>query len=232
MLSKFSTIPTQLFLAGFLYFLALSLVASAQQSAVDTASQPFAEEIEAFKKADRQKMPPKDAILFVGSSSIRQWTTLKEDFSNKEVINRGFGGSQFSDLLRYDDQIVYPYKPRQIFIYEGDNDLNAGNSPEQVLQDFKAFVKRSRERLPETELVFISIKPSPSRIDLFEEMKEANQLIKAYSKETQNIRYADIFHAMLDEDGEIRTDIFTEDMLHLNAKGYDLWERIIRPYLD
>src|SRR5699024_2883120 len=232
MLSKFSTIPTQLFLAGFLYFLALSLVASAQQSAVHTASQPFAEQIEAFKKADRQKMPPKDAILFVGSSSIRQWTTLKEDFSNKEVMNRGFGGSQFSDLLRYDDQIVYPYKPRQIFIYEGDNDLNAGNSPEQVLQDFKAFVKRSRERLPETELVFISIKPSPSRIDLFEEMKEANQLIKAYSKETQNVRYADIFHAMLDEDGEIRADIFTEDMLHLNAKGYDLWERIIRPYLD
>src|SRR5699024_7674777 len=157
---------------------------------------------------------------------------VRENLTNKQSIKRGFGWSKFSDLLRQCDHIVYHYKPRQIFIYEGDNDLNAGNSPEQVLQDFKAFVKRSRERLPETELVFISIKPSPSRIDLFEEMKEANQLIKAYSKETQNVRYADIFHAMLDEDGEIRADIFTEDMLHLNAKGYDLWERIIRPYLD
>ncbi len=215
-----------------LLFLIMILGSTYPLLAQQSDQHPFEEEIEAFEQADRQDPPPKDAILFVGSSSIRMWKSLQEDFPEKKVINRGFGGSQFTDLLYYDDRIVFPYKPRQIFVYEGDNDINAGVSPQEVFDNFKTFVGRVNQKLPDTEIVFISIKPSPSRIDVFDEMKKANRMIKTYTEETKNVRYVDIFNPMLDDNGNIRPDIFIEDNLHMNDKGYDIWQRVIGPYLD
>lgn len=217
---------------NYLLILIMILGCSYPLFAQQSDQHPFEEEIEAFEQADQQNPPPEGAILFVGSSSIRMWKSLQEDFPNKKVINRGFGGSQFTDLLYYDDRIVIPYKPRQIFVYEGDNDINAGVSPQKVFEDFKTFVGRVNKKLPDTEIVFISIKPSPSRIDVFDEMKEANRMIETYTEETENVSYVDIFNPMLDDEGSIRSDIFIEDNLHMNDKGYDIWQRVIRPYLD
>lgn len=192
----------------------------------------FESEIEAFEKADAQQMPPENAILFVGSSSIRMWHSLGSDFPDKEVINRGFGGSQFSDLLFYMDRIVIPYEPRQIFVYEGDNDVYADLTPETILDDFKLFVSRVKDELPQTEVLFISIKPSPSRKNVFSEMKEANKLIKNYAESTPDVTYVDVFKPMLTESGDIRSDIFLGDNLHLNEKGYEIWKETILPYLN
>lgn len=210
-----------------LLFLSTSTPLLAQQT-----TNPFEAEIKAFESADAQRMPPKDAILFVGSSSIRMWQSLEEDFADKAVINRGFGGSQFSDLLHYMDRIVIPYEPRQIFVYEGDNDVFAGVAPDTVLHHFKLFVSRIEEEFPDTEVLFISIKPSPSRINVFNEMKEANRLIKNYADRHVGVEYVDVFNPMLTDSGDIRSDIFIDDNLHMNAKGYDIWEEVIGPYLN
>jgi len=215
----------------FIFVQLVSLPAAAQQSS-DSSSLAFEDEIEAFERADRQQMPPEDAILFVGSSSIKKWTTLKQDFPQKEIINRGFGGSQFSDLLEYANRIVYPYKPRQIFVYEGDNDLYAGNSPQQVLEDFQTFVSQTKHKLPQTSIVFISIKPSIARNDLLDKMAKANKLIQTYIQNIEQVQYVDIFTKMLDKDGKVRSDMLSKDNLHMNAKGYEMWRNAIRPYLN
>lgn len=193
---------------------------------------PFASEIEAFEQADAKQMPPTNGILFVGSSSVRMWKSLEEDFPDKNVINRGFGGSTFADLLYYFDRLVLPYQPRQIFVYEGDNDTWTGVSMSKIFDQFKTFVTRVHQQMPETEIVFISIKPSPSRKKVFDEMHRANMLIKSYALLHDKVKYVDVFHPMLTESGAIKSDIFIEDNLHMNAKGYDIWQKIIRPYLD
>lgn len=210
----------------FLVFFA-AVPASAQQN-----NRPFEAEIEAFEQADAERMPPADGILFVGSSSIRMWKSLEEDFPEKNVINRGFGGSTFADLLFYFDRVVLPYKPRQIFVYEGDNDTWAGVGISKIFEQFTTFVHRVHQQMPETEIVFISIKPSPSRKKVFDEMHRANMLIKSYALLHDKVQYADVFHPMLTETGAIKSDIFIEDNLHMNAKGYDIWQEVIRPYLD
>lgn len=193
---------------------------------------PFESEIKAYEQADAKQMPPENGILFVGSSSIRMWKSLEEHFPNKVVINRGFGGSTFTDLLHYMDRIVLPYKPQQIFVYEGDNDTFAGVRGSQIFDQFKIFTQRVHKTLPETEIIFISIKPSPSRSNIFNEMHRVNMLIKSYALLHPDVGYVDVFNPMLNASGGIRSDIFMEDNLHMNDKGYDLWQKVIRPYLD
>ena len=209
------------------FLLTISITAFAQQD-----DHPFELEIKAFKQADARQMPAAGGILFVGSSSVRMWKSLEQDFPENNVINREFGGSTFGDLLYYMDRIVPPYLPRQIFVYEGDNDVWAGVSISKIHDRFQTFVHRVHREMPETEIVFISIKPSPSRQKVFEKMHRANLLIKSYALMHDRVRFADVFSAMLTADGGIKPDIFIEDNLHMNAKGYDIWQRVIRPYLD
>jgi hypothetical protein len=143
---------------------------------------PFAAEIRKFEEADAASPPAPGGVLFVGSSSIRLWTTLADDFPGVPVINRGFGGSRIAHSTRYADRIVIPYKPRTIVFYAGDNDLAGGLSPEQVLADYKAFVATVRAALPETRILFISIKPSTARWKLVEQIREANRLVRAVQR--------------------------------------------------
>ena len=194
-------------------------------------SSQWESEIKAFEAADKTNPPPHGAVLFIGSSSIRQWKTLAEDFQECQVINRGFGGSQIIDSVAFADRIVIPYKPRMILLYAGDNDIAAGKSPEQVLADFKAFTRKVRPRLSETKVAFISIKPSPSRWEFAEKIKAANRLIEDFCKQDERLIYIDVFNPMLGADGKPRPELFVEDMLHLNPKGYALWTAIIRPRL-
>jgi lysophospholipase L1-like esterase len=196
------------------------------------AANHFEDEIRNFEAADRKKMPPRDAILFVGSSSIRRWKTLAQDFPGTAVINRGFGGSTIPESTLHAPRIIFPYHPRRIVFYAGENDLASGASPAQVLADFKAFVTTVRARLPRVPIDFISIKPSPLRWRLADQFKAANTLVRDYVKQTPQIRYIDVWPLLLGEDGAPRPELFDRDRLHLNAAGYRLWRDIIGPRLE
>jgi len=208
-------------------FLFLSFsIAEAQQA-------PFYSEIQQFKKEDSINFPAKNAILFLGSSSFRKWADVQDYFPAYQIINRGFGGSSFPDAIYYFDKVVLPYHPRQILIYEGDNDLASSDkiTPDSVLNRFKTLFYLIRKNLPKTNIAFVSIKPSLSREKLIPEMVKANSLIERFLKDQKNASFIDVFHAMLDESGKPRNDIFLSDGLHMNAKGYAIWQKIIEPYL-
>jgi lysophospholipase L1-like esterase len=201
-----------------------------QSRAEDKPAAPWESAIEAFEKQDRDKLPPKSAIVFVGSSSIRLWD-LARSFPGKQVINRGFGGSQLADSVRFAPRIVVKYEPRLVVLYAGDNDLGVGKSPEQVHADFQAFVHVVHKALPRTTIAFISIKPSVLRWRLVDKIQKANALIEADCKRQEGLLYIDIFKPMLGDDGKPRRELFAPDGLHLNAKGYELWASIVGPYL-
>lgn len=191
----------------------------------------FAEQIEAYQEADREAPPPEGGVLFVGSSSIRMWSNLDEDFPEVTAINRGFGGSQFSDLLYYLEELVLTYRPRQIFVYEGDNDVAAGKSPEEIYEDYRTFVRRVRTELPDAQIGFIAIKPSPSRWELAPKMRAANRLIRRHTLWRADLEYVDVFTPMLASDGRPRPEIFQADELHMNRAGYRLWRGLLAPYV-
>jgi len=187
-------------------------------------------EISAFEKSDLTNAPPKGAILFVGSSSIRKWTTLAKDFPGKTVINRGFGGSEIADSTALAERIIFPYQPKIIVLYAGDNDLAAGKSVEQVMADFQTFVRKVHERLPETRIAFISIKPCPSRWRLREKVQAVNRQIAAMKSD--RLVFIDVYPSMLDADGKPQADLFLSDGLHPSAKCYQLWATLIKPWLN
>lgn len=188
------------------------------------------EDMRRFAAEDAVSPPPRQGVLFVGSSSIRLWATLAADFPGVPVINRGFGGSEIRDSTWYADRIIVPYAPRQVLIYAGDNDLFSGRTPAQLRDDFRAFVQRVRKDLPQVRIAYISNKPSPSRAHLLAAQREANALIQAEAVRLQ-VDFIDIFTPMLDAQGNPREELFIEDRLHMNAKGYAIWRQVIAPYL-
>lgn len=219
-------------------FLSLGLVLSnvVAQTATSGAAREarlkqWQPEIEAFAKADNQKIPAKNGMLFTGSSSVRLWQTLAADFPQVEIINRGIGGSHIEDVTYFADKIITPYRPRLVVIYGGDNDIASGKTPAQVLEDYKIFVSRVRQRLPNARIAFISIKPSPSRVQFLPAISQANGLIKSYSASALKLDYIDVFTPMLDANGAPREELFLADRLHLNRQGYELWRRVVAPYI-
>lgn len=196
-------------------------------------AQPFADEIAAFKKQDSVQPPPKHAILFVGSSSFRMWTNLPQSFPKYTVINRGFGGSCLPDVIRYANDIIFPYQPRQIVIYCGENDLASSDTvtAKMVYSRFIHLYKMIRRKMPAVPIVYISIKPSPSRAKLMPAMKESNRLISRFLRTQKQAVFVDVFSAMLKRDGTPDSALFIEDNLHMNAAGYAIWQKMIEPYL-
>ena len=183
--------------------------------------------IVAFETLDKKSPPPSGGVLFIGSSSIRKWESLVEDFPDKDVINRGFGGSTIPDSIHFFERIVSPYKPSVIVLYAGDNDIGGGHTAQQVFDNFTVFTNLVNKRLPETKLVFIAIKPSIKRWNLAPEMLEANRKIQRYARLQSNISYANIWKPMLGEDGKPRPELFIADGLHLSAEGYKIWARVV-----
>jgi lysophospholipase L1-like esterase len=184
--------------------------------------------IATFEAEDTKSPPPKDAVLFVGSSSIRLWD-LKKSFPELATINRGFGGSQMSDAVKYVQRIITPYKPRLIVLYEGDNDLAAKKTPGDVAADFDRLVKLVRADLPATPLIVIGCKPSPKRWALIEQQRELNRLLADRCQKDGRATLLDIEKPMLGDDGQPQAGLFREDMLHLNDKGYALWSSLLVP---
>lgn len=191
------------------------------------------DEIQAFRKKDSISKPVPGQILFVGSSSFRLWKTLQKDFPGYPIINRGFGGSTLMDLIHYHREVVVPYKPKQIIIYCGENDLASSDtvSADNVLKRFEIFYFLVRKYYPKIPLVYISIKPSPSRKHLMPKMVEANELIKDFLKKRNHNRFVDVYHLMLTENGEPRAELFGDDKLHMNAAGYEIWQKALLPVL-
>ena len=219
---------------GVAWFAPISLPAQPAPalSAATTNAAPFEKEILAFEAADKTNPPPVGAALFIGSSSIRLWTTLADDFPKHRVINRGFGGSQIIDSVRYAKRIVLPYKPRLVVLYAGGNDINAGKTPEQVAADYRAFVKIVHDALPNTHIAYISIAPNPARWEQVDRVRAANALIEAHTRTDEWLTFINVFPKMLGEDGQPLPEIYVADRLHMNPKGYEIWRGIVGPVLD
>ena len=196
-------------------------------------AQPFADEIAAFKKQDAVSFPQKNAILFVGSSSFRKWTDVQQYFPSCPIINRGFGGSSLPDVIRYANDIIFPYQPKQIVIYCGENDIAAADSVsgKMVYDRFRQLFAMIREKMPVVPVVYVSIKPSPSRWHMRKRMEKANKMIKSYLRHQSHAKFISVWKAMLGEDGKPMPDIFEADNLHTNAKGYAIWQKLIEPLL-
>ncbi|HSU45063.1 MAG TPA: SGNH/GDSL hydrolase family protein [Casimicrobiaceae bacterium] len=184
----------------------------------------------AFAVDDEAHPHPPGGVLFVGSSSIRLWSDLESQFNDLPVvIKRGFGGSQLSDCVKHLSRLVLRYRPRTVLVYAGDNDLAAGSAPSEVLHRFAAFAEGVHHTLPDTEIFYISIKPSPARAALLPQIRATNALIRDYAERDGKVDYIDVFTPMLDASGRPRRELFRADALHLNADGYALWKRVIAP---
>jgi lysophospholipase L1-like esterase len=196
-------------------------------------AQPFYEDIQAFKKQDSISFPPKHAILFVGSSSFTNWKDVQSYFPGHTIINRGFGGSSLPDVIRYADNIIFPYQPKQVVIYCGENDLVTADTvtAKMVFKRFAHLFTLIRDNLPGVPVVFVSLKPSPSRWHLKEKMTRANTLIRKYLRKKRAAKFVDVYSKMLGTDGTPIKEIFLGDNLHMNAKGYAIWQQLIEPQL-
>ena len=213
-----------------------TLASSARQGAQSQAQNPAAKwepDIEKFEQADKANPPKPGMIVFAGSSSFVRWSTLINDMKPLEVTNRGFGGSQMSDLDYYAKRIVNVYRPKAVLVYEGDNDLAASSpkTPEMVAEDYRQFVQIVRGDLPDTWIYFISIKPSKLRWNEWPKMKAANAMIQDFARTQKRVEYIDVASPMFDAQGNLPGDLFVSDGLHPTPKCYALWTSIIKPIL-
>jgi len=193
----------------------------------------FWNDIQQFRKLDSVQPPPVHPILFVGSSSFTRWTDVRNYFPGYTLLNRGFGGSTLLDLLRYEEDVIFKYDPKQIVIYCGENDLAASDTvtAAMVFDRFKTLFHEIRAVFPEVPVVYVSLKPSPSRWHLRAKAKAANELIEKYLKEQKHAAFVNVWKPMLGNNGRPRQDLFVEDDLHMNAKGYAIWQKLLQPYL-
>lgn len=210
----------------------LPMLGVARNHNVENDHAQWCGEIAAFEAADRAQPPPPGAVLFIGSSSIRLWTTLAGDFPQRHTINRGFGGSEIDDATHFADRIVAPYRPSAIVMYAGDNDIADGDSPQHVLEDFQGFVRMARAAVPGVPIAFLAIKPSMARQSLLSRIRAANDKIRVWAANQQGVSYLDVFTPMLGRDGRPDPKWFGADGLHMNRRGYVLWVGIVTPWLD
>lgn len=193
--------------------------------------QRFESEINQFEKQDKESFPPKNAVLFIGSSSFRLWKTLKEDFHEIELINRGFGGSQTEEALYYFDRIVKPYQPKTIVYYEGTNDLADGDNPKDVVRNVELFILKVKKTLPKTKIIVLSNSVAVKRKLLADKFTEANVLLQKMISKYRFVRYVDVSKSVQFDNGMPRPELFVGDSIHMNADGYSCWTKVLRPYL-
>lgn len=221
------------FLTKTIYILAAALTvhACSEPQMADPDADRFVSEINAFKDWDEKNSFPEDAILFVGSSSIRMWKTATA-FPGLPIINRGFGGAHISDVIHYYQHVIKKYNPALIVFYAGDNDVAGSKSVKQVFSDYKQIVKMIRKDNPDVKFVYVPIKPSSSRWEFWEDMAEVNKKIKEFNDDDAKLYYIDLASPMLRLNGKPNDNLFLEDQLHLNDIGYEIWNEKMAPLLD
>ena len=190
-------------------------------------------DIQAFKKQDSANFPKANQILFIGSSSFTMWKDVQSYFPGYKILNRGFGGSELLDVFHYGRDIILPYYPKQIVIYCGENDLASSDTvtASNVMKRFEMLFYFIRKTYPNVPIVYISMKPSPSREHLMPKMVEANRLIRNFLANRKKTVFVNIYNKMLDKKGKPRDELFLDDKLHMNAKGYAIWQKAIAPHL-
>lgn len=194
--------------------------------------EPFKKEVtDIQKKYDTIWDVSRPTIVFTGSSSVRLWKDLQERFPHHQVLNTGFGGSQFSDLALYLDNLILDYSPTKVFIYEGDNDISAKKRLKDILNTSEKIIQTLQERRPDMEIVLISAKPSISRWKLRGKYRRLNRKLARLASKTERVEFVDVWYPML-EKRKLKQDIFIEDGLHMNSKGYDIWYDVIKNYLE
>jgi len=214
------------------FFFCLALVFSlGGVRAQDLPADPWKTEIDSMLARDASDPPPQHGVLFIGSSSIRMWSTLARDFPGVPVLNRGFGGSRIADSTRNAGRLVVPYHPALVVLYAGDNDIAEKRRPAQVVEDFRVFVARVRRDSPHLPVVFISIKPSIARAALWSQMREANDGIRQWARTQSNVIYVDVASKMLDANGRPRPELLLADGLHMQPAGYAIWVAALNPVL-
>ncbi len=191
----------------------------------------YEEEVRALERARAANPPPPNPIVFYGSSSIRLWTSLADDFPTLKPINLGFGGSTLAACVWFFERLVVPYRPRRLVVYAGDNDLGDGQQPDHVVGSFRALVHKIVIHLGSIPVTFMSIKPSPARLGLFNAIVQTNETIRYTIAERDGFSYVDIFHPMLDDARRPRPELYAEDGLHLSAAGYRVWTQVLSAHL-
>lgn len=191
----------------------------------------FKKEVELLSQKYQQVVWEKGGVVFTGSSSIRLWKTLEKDFPKANIINTGFGGSQTHHLIKYLDQLVLEFEPKKIFIYEGDNDINAGKPVRQILEEFFEIMEKVTAVVPDAQFYFISPKPSPSRWQKKGQYELFNEQMKKFAMNHSNANFIDIWTPMLAKDGKPKPELFLGDNLHMNDKGYAIWKKAVKPFL-
>ncbi|MFA5974240.1 MAG: GDSL-type esterase/lipase family protein [Lentimicrobiaceae bacterium] len=215
------------------HFLIILLFLSFLQGFTQSVEYPFANEIHAFKTSDSINPPPQNAILFVGSSSFTKWTDVQNYFPKYTILNRGFGGSCLTDLIRYADDVIIPYHPKQVVIYCGENDFAASDTitSDMVNSRFVQLFDLIRNKMPGVKITYVSIKPSPSRWQLKDKFIASNKFIRQFLKKQPNAGYVDVWNKMLDKKGQPLPGIFLDDQLHMKPAGYAIWQKAIKPQL-
>ena len=228
MIQKSGSMKFKVMITLVTYLIVLQAVVAQQP-----AKPPFFKDVSALKSKDSAAYPAPNSILFTGSSSFTKWTDIQAYFPGYKIVNRAFGGSSLPDLIRYADEVIIPYQPKQIAIYCGDNDLATSDSitPQIVLTRFIQLFTQIRSKLPATHILYVAIKPSPSRERLMPKMVQANMLIKNFLKAKSHTAFADVYHPMLVKGGKPNPTLFLEDRLHMNASGYVIWQKVLLPYL-
>jgi lysophospholipase L1-like esterase len=213
-------------------------VAAQSPAAVPAAATPatvapperWATELAAFEADDMRAPFPRGEIVFVGSSTIRQWN-VASSFPDLKILNRGINGSELADAVRHIDRLVLRHEPRLVVLYAGDNDIAAGRLSEQVAVEFERFVRLVHARLPQTRILFLAIKPSILRWLQVDRMRLANEMIRNICTRDDRLAFLDFDAAMVGWDEKPRRELFVDDGLHLSTQGYQLWNAIIRPFL-
>ncbi|NOZ47536.1 MAG: G-D-S-L family lipolytic protein [Chlorobi bacterium] len=192
----------------------------------------FKEEVAQIVATNHHCSANDSVILFTGSSSIRKWTNIQDYFPQFKIINTGFGGSEMSDLLYFVDELIFNYSPYKIFIYEGDNDIASGKKPQSIIETTDSLVQKIITKYPAIQIYIISAKPSILRWNLKNNYIKLNQLYSNYCNNNAQVEFINIWDIMLDENREVKKDIFLEDELHMNSKGYELWAKEIKMVLS
>jgi len=198
-----------------------------------TAQDPnrYKDQVDKLYNTEYDFSPEKKRVVFTGSSSIRMWKDVTTRFPEYNIVNNGFGGSHFSDLIYFYDQLITKQKPDILFIYEGDNDIAANKKVNKIYKEAKSLVNRILTDLPETKVVLISPKPSIARQSFEKKYRKLNRKLSKFCQNTKDVEFADVWSVMFDKNGKVYEDIFIEDGLHMNKKGYDLWTEVIGEFL-
>lgn len=209
------------------FLLLMPLLVSAQGYNTKT----FQKDIDAFDRLDSLENVEMGSNLFVGSSSITNWKDIASYFPDSYVVNRGFGGSKFEDLLYFMDRVILPYKPARIFIYEGDNDIAANIDTETLISQARTLRRKIAKAFPAVTVVFIAVKPSVSRWAMKDKYLEFNEALSEFAGKEKRTAFADVWTPMLDENGEVFKNVFLKDNLHMKANGYEIWKKVLTPFV-